>query len=162
MKWSIQQLLKIQKFPHSFSAEFDFNEYTKDIEDILEIKTTKVVGNIYKIDDVTYRFVYTINTDLILQCALTLEPVNYHMENEYDEIYSKVQNDEFFLIEKNTIDLSEMVWANILIEKPINVTLPNAYEILKERGIVLDEVIELEEDEQILSFTSDEDEEDEE
>ena len=66
----------------------------------------------------------------------------------------------FFLIEKNTIDLEEMVWANILIEKPINVTLPNAYEILKERGIVLDDSIELEDDEQVLFYTSgDEDEE---
>lgn len=160
MKWSIQQLLKIQKFPYPFSAEFDFSPYVDTIEDILEIKKTSVTGNIYKVDDETYRFVYKVNVDLVLQCALTLDPVDYHMENEYDEVYSKKENEDFFLIEKNTIDLEEMVWANILIEKPINVTLPNAYEILKERGIVLDDSIELEDDEQVLFYTSgDEDEE---
>lgn len=162
MKWSIQQLLKIQKFPHPFYAEFDFNPYIENIEDILEVKNTRVEGNIYKINDDTYRFVYKIDVDLVLECAVTLDPVDYHMESEYDEVYSKQENDEYFLIEKNTINLEEMVWANILIEKPINVTLPNAYEILKERGIVLDDSIELEEDEQILFYSSGDDDKEEE
>ena len=39
-----------------------------------------------------------------------------------------------------------MVWTNFLLEKPINVTLPNAYEILKERGIVLDDTENLDDD----------------
>ena len=39
-----------------------------------------------------------------------------------------------------------MVWSNILIEKPINVTLPNAHEILKERGIILDDTLSIDDD----------------
>ena len=31
--------------------------------------------------------------------------------------------------------MKSVVWTNILLEKPLSVTLPNAYEILKERGI---------------------------
>jgi hypothetical protein len=54
-----------------------------------------------------------------------------------------------------------MVWTNILIEKPINVTLPNAYEILKERGIVLDDTISLDNDEEILFYSDGLEEEEE-
>ena len=104
---------------------------------------------------------YNIKTVLILQCALTLDPVPYEYEKTFDEVYSKIENDEYFLIEKNTIDLTDMVWTNILIEKPINVTLPNAYEILKERGIVLDDTISLDNDEEILFYSDGLEEEEE-
>lgn len=153
MKWSIQQLRKIQKFPYSFSIILDLSDYIKSIDDILEIKEVKVIGNINRINDETYNFSYHVNAPLILQCALTLDPVEYVIDNDYDETYSLEKNDEYFLIEKNTIDLEEIVWTNILIEKPINVTLPNAYEILKSRGIVLDDTAELDEDEEVLFYS---------
>ena len=161
MKWSIQQLRKIQKFPYHFSDTIDYSEYAESVEDIFSIEPVMVSGSIDKIDDETYRIVYTIKTVLTLQCALTLDPVLYEYEKTFDEVYSKVENDEYFLIEKNTIDLTDMVWTNILIEKPINVTLPNAYEILKERGIVLDDTITLDKDEEILFYSDGLEEEEE-
>ena len=161
MKWSIQQLRKIQKFPYEFSDTIDYSEYAESVEDILDIDHVFVSGTIDKIDDETYRIVYTIKTLLTLQCALTLDPVPYEYEKTFDEVYSKIENDEYFLIEKNTIDLTDMVWTNILIEKPINVTLPNAYEILEERGIVLDDTITLDNDEQILFYSDGTEEEEE-
>ncbi len=161
MKWSIQQLRKIQKFPYKFSDTIDYSEYAESVEDIISINPVLVSGTIDKIDDETYRIVYNIKTVLILQCALTLDPVPYEYEKTFDEVYSKIENDEYFLIEKNTIDLTDMVWTNILIEKPINVTLPNAYEILKERGIVLDDTISLDNDEEILFYSDGLEEEEE-
>ncbi len=161
MKWSIQQLRKIQKFPYHFSDTIDYSEYAETVEDIFSIEPVLVSGTIDKIDDETYRIVYTVKTVLTLQCALTLDPVLYEYEKTFDEVYSKVENDEYFLIEKNTIDLADMVWTNILIEKPINVTLPNAYEILKERGIVLDDTITLDNDEEILFYSDGLEEEEE-
>lgn len=165
MKWSIQQLRKIQKFPFAFSDVIDFSEYAANVDDIIEIKPTIVEGNIYRIDDETYRFCYHISVKLILQCALTLDPVEYNFEKDYDEVYGKseveAEKENYFVVEKNTIDLSEVVWTNILIEKPINVTLPNAYEILKERGIVLDDTITLDNDEEILFYSDGMDEEEE-
>ena len=161
MKWSIQQLRKVQKFPYLFSDTIDYSEYAESVEDIFSIEPVLVSGTIDKIDDETYRIVYTIKTVLTLQCALTLDPVLYEYEKTFDEVYSKVENDEYFLIEKNTIDLTDMVWTNILIEKPINVTLPNAYEILKERGIVLDDTITLDKDEEILFYSDGLEEEEE-
>ena len=154
MKWSISQLKKVQKFPFSFSENFDYKDAIKDVSDILSIDLVKVDGSIDKIDDETYRLTYHMDVPLTLQCALTLDPVKYHMEKDYDEIYSIYDRDDCFLIEKNTIDLSEIVWSNILIEKPINVTLPKAYEILRQRGISLDDTIKLDEDEEILFYSN--------
>lgn len=152
MKWSIQQLNKMPKFPFSFHLTFDFQDDIVNIEDILNIKEVVVDGKIDRIDEVTFRFSYHMVAPLVLQCALTLNPVDYVIEKDYDEIYSKIEQDEYFLIEKNTIDMREIIWTNILIEKPINVTLPNAYEILQERGVVLDDCVSLDEDEEVLYY----------
>lgn len=153
MKWTIQQLRKIQTFPYQFHDEIDLSAYYEEIEDILSMEKAIVNGEIYRIDDETYRFVYQFHVDMQLQCALTLDPVLYVMEKSYDEIYSLNESEDAFLIEKNTIDLTEMVWSNILIEKPINVTLPDAYEILKERNICLDDTEGLDDDE-VLFYSS--------
>lgn len=146
MKWSIQQLRKISNFPYDFQTEIDFSEYASNIDDILSMEKFIVEGKIYKVNDDTFRFVYNFKVNVNLQCALTLDPVPYYMDYTYDDVYSLIESEENFLIEKNTINLDEMVWTNFLLEKPINVTLPNAYEILKERGIVLDDTENLDDD----------------
>ena len=66
MKWSIQQLRKIQKFPYHFSDTIDYSEYAETVEDIFSIEPVFVSGSIDKIDDETYRIVYTIKTTLTL------------------------------------------------------------------------------------------------
>ena len=59
------------------------------------------------------------------------------------------------MIEKNTVDLDEMVWTNILLEKPINVTLPYAHEILKSEGVVLDDTEGQDiDDEEVLFYSN--------
>ena len=154
MKWSLLQLNKIQKFPYSFKTELDFKETIKDIDDIYDIDTVYVEGEIYRLDDETYQFKYQIRTKLVLQCSLTLDPVDYDFINDYDEIFSKEENDDYFLIENNTIDLDEIVWSNIIIDKPINVHKEDAYEILASRGIILGEEPKLDASEVIISYSS--------
>ena len=51
MKWSIQQLRKIQKFPYHFSDTIDYSEYAETVEDIFSIEPVFVSGSIDKIDD---------------------------------------------------------------------------------------------------------------
>ena len=135
MKWSLQQLLKISKFPHQFEETLDLSAEIEGIEDIYEIGPVNITGRINRIGDETYQFTYKLSVKLVLQCALTLDPVDYLFEEDYDEIYSTTERDEYILIEKNTIDTKVMAWSNIIIDKPINVTRPDAYEVLKERGI---------------------------
>lgn len=139
MKWSVQQLEKLTNTPYKFNFTLDFQEEIKKVEDILEIKDVLVEGEIIKVNYGTYRLTYKMHVPLVLECALTLDPVEYLIETEYDEVHSVENIDEYFLIENNTLDMKSVIWTNILMEKPLSVTLPNAYEILKERGI---EIIE--------------------
>lgn len=139
MKWSVQQLEKLTNTPYKFNLTLDFQEEIKKVEDILEIKDVLVEGEIIKVNYGTYRLTYKMHVPLVLECALTLDPVEYLIETEYDEVHSVENIDEYFLIENNTLDMKSVIWTNILMEKPLSVTLPNAYEILKERGI---EIIE--------------------
>ena len=119
------------------------------------IDKVEVTGVISKIDEETFRFVYQFVANMELQCALTLRPVPYVIDLTCDEVYSKVDSDDYFLIEKNTVDLDEMVWTNILLEKPINVTLPNAHEILKSEGVVLDDTDGQDiDDEEVLFYSN--------
>lgn len=139
MKWSLQQLQKYSSKPLSFDDVIDFQHYAKDVSDIIEIKPVHVTGEITVIKYGTYKIRYNVDALLILECALTLEPVEYHFEKEYVEVFSTDPTEEDFLIEKNTIDLDNAVWSNIIIDKPLVVTRDDAYEILKERGIVINE-----------------------
>lgn len=139
MKWSLQQLQKYSSKPLSFDDVIDFQDYAKDVSDIIEIKPVHVTGEITVIKYGTYKIRYNVDALLILECALTLEPVEYHFEKEYVEVFSTDPTEEDFLIEKNTIDLDNAVWSNIIIDKPLVVTRDDAYEILKERGIVINE-----------------------
>ncbi len=153
MKWSLQQLLKINKFPYFFEETLDLSAEIEGIEDIYEIGPVNITGSINRIGDETYQFTYKVSVKLVLQCALTLDPVDYLFEEDYDEIYSTTEADDYILIEKNTIDTYQMVWSNIIIDKPINVTRPDAYEVLKQRGISLDDEIELDEDDYLISYS---------
>lgn len=139
MKWSVQQLEKLTTSKYEFDFTSDFKEDIKQVEDILDINPVNVKGSIERIEYGTYRVKYSMSVSLVLQCALTLDPVDYQLECEYDEVFSTQDCDEYFLIENNTLNMDSVIWTNILLEKPLAVTLPNAYEILKERGI---EIIE--------------------
>lgn len=153
MKWSLQQLLKINKFPYFFEETLDLSAEIEGIEDIYEIGPVNITGSINRLDDETYQFTYKLSVKLVLQCALTLDPVEYLFEEDYDEIYSTQESDDYILIEKNTIDTYQMAWSNIIIDKPINVTRPDAYEVLKSRGISLEEEFELDADDYVISYS---------
>lgn len=153
MKWSLQQLLKIQKFPYHFEEVLDLSEEAKAISDIFEMKPVSITGKINRLDDQTYEFSYHIHVLLVLECALTLEPCEYTFEGDYVDICSTNPDDDMIQIEKNTIDTRMLVWSNFIIDKPINVTRPDAYEILKSRGIQLNEEPILDLDDEIISYS---------
>ena len=150
MKWSVQQLNKLANKPYEFNLSLDYSALAENVDDIISIDIVKVNGVIIKIENDTFQIKYHIEAPLVLQCALTLEPVDYIFSEDYDDIFSKIEGDEVFLIENNTIDLYEAVWSNIIIDKPLAVHHPNAYEILESRGIVLGEMPKLDEDEEII------------
>ncbi len=139
MKWSLQQLQKINNFPYHFKGSFDYHNLILENDDIYDVSLITVTGTIIQIDLETYQFNYHIEGRLTLPCSLTLEPVDYQVNEDFDEVYSTKPDDDFYLIEKNTIDLEKIVWANMILSIPIRVVREDAYEILKSRGISFEE-----------------------
>ena len=145
MKWSLQQLQKINNFPYQFNLESDFTKFLDEIKntgaetDILDVLSVDCNVSIFKLDFQTYKFDYVIKAKLLLECALTLEPVEYSMNFSVSETYSKDPNEEMYSFDGNSIDCDLAVWSNIVINIPIRVVRDDAYEILKERNIFLDE-----------------------
>ena len=148
MKLSLQQLQKIMTFPHLLSLELDLKKYLKGSQEgvcdteIIDVLKTNVEIQIYKIDYVTFRFVYHIITTVVVPCALTLEEVNYPMDFEVEETYSDNIDDDndYYPFENNSIDIDSIVWSNIVINVPIRVVRDDAYEILESRNIKLNEM----------------------
>ena len=150
MTWSLQQLQKLYNPSNVFEVEYDFNDFLDELKntgsetDILSVQNAKSIISITKIDMETFKFDYQIKVDLSIACALTLEPVSLSLDFNVSETYSTNlvdEDDEIFPIEGNTIDTKVIVWSNILLNIPIRVVRDDAYEILKERNIVLDEEI---------------------
>ena len=139
MKWSLQQLKKINRFPYAFSTTFDLSALVEVREDVYGVNPVNVSGNITRIDDETYQFDFNIDCVLSMACSLTLDPVDYHMNEDFSEVYSTKDNEDWYKIEKNTIDLFEMVWSNVIMNLPIRVVREDAYEILASRGITLEQ-----------------------
>lgn len=123
MKWSLQQLIKYNGKSFSFEGTYDFTDYIKNIDDILRIGLFTVNGVGQNLYDDRYSFQLEIKGSLFLQCARTLQEVEYPLDLQVEEIFDKdVKDDEDVrLIDKNTIDLKDVVWENILLEKPIRV-----------------------------------------
>lgn len=145
MKWSVQQLQKLTTKPYEFEYVANFDELANSVSDIIEIKPVHIKGVISYVKYGTFHINYSVEALLILECSLTLEPVEYSFINDYDEIFSTDPTDDEFLIESNTLDLDMAVWSNIIIDKPIAVKREDAYDILKERGIDLNESFDDEE-----------------
>ena len=126
MKWSLQQLFKYNQVPLEFNEEIDYHEYIKNISDILDISIVKVKGSARHLYDDRYSFDLNIKCRLVLEDAITLDPVDFNIDLDVTETFDKKVDfevdDDTRLIEKNTIDLHDVVWENILLEKPIKVT----------------------------------------
>lgn len=143
MKWSVSQLRKLTTNPYHFSLEIDFSNEAEQVEDIQSIGIALVEGTISRVDDDIFRCVYHLKVDLVLSCSLTLEPVNYLMDFEQEDLigYANEKYDDVVEISGNTVDLNAIVWDNIIVNIPIRIVRDDAYEILASRNISLEEDI---------------------
>lgn len=143
MKWSVSQLRKLTTNPYHFSLELDFSSEAEQVEDIQNIGIALVEGTISRVDDDIFRCTYHLKVELVLSCSLTLEPVNYSMDFEQEDLigYANADYDDVVEISGNTIDLNAIVWDNIIVNIPIRIVRDDAYEILASRNISLEEDI---------------------
>lgn len=111
----IDGIKKIDKF-------FDFSNLIDKNNDILEIGECHVTGSIipgYEELDLNI----DINVDLVLASSRSLKPVNHHLSFNLVLNFGNGKEADFVL--SNEIDLEEIVFAHILLEKPLTIFLPD-------------------------------------
>ncbi len=121
MKWALTQLFKYNKRPFTFEVEYDFHDRIQDIDDILDISIVKVRGTGRNLIADRYIFEMHIECILTLECSRTLDPIDLPINLDVIEEFDIVDDGEVNVIEKNTIDIDNVVWENIYLEKPMRV-----------------------------------------
>ncbi|MBQ6686998.1 MAG: hypothetical protein IJN03_00555 [Bacilli bacterium] len=98
------------------SYEEDF--YNKST--IKKLDEVKVTGKLSmnSLDELC--IVLNITGNMYLSDAITLELVKYPFNIDIEETIDN--NDEYFCVENNKMDLKEFVWKNIVLEIPIRVS----------------------------------------
>lgn len=122
MKWALSQLFKYNGRPFTFNGEYDFKDRIANIDDILDITITKVEGVGRNVIGDRYSFDLHIETTMTLEDAVTLDPVIFPIDLNVVEVFDVVDDGEVNLIETNTIDLEQVVWENVYLEKPMRIT----------------------------------------
>lgn len=130
MKWSLQQLNKYTSESLIFTEEYDFSEDAKNVNGVISIGKTVVEGSCKCIGMEKYKFDLHIEVVLELEDAWTLEPVSYKIVLDVTEIFDRLESSEDVrVIDKNTVDLYDVIWENILLEIPMRITKEEAKEV---------------------------------
>jgi len=140
MKWQIARLLKESTKEIEINEEVDFSDAVKRNPDIRKMSKVKVTGKgfIYATERIM-KFELTIEGDMILGCALTLDDVNYPFTATIEPVYTwnpeiYDEDSEDYLV-KDTIELASAVWQEIFIQIPLRVVKDGAYEELASLGV---------------------------
>lgn len=136
LKWSLSQLYRYKNQPLEFSDELDFNDRIINIDDILEMSKVKVEGECIHIMDDRYQFNMNLSCEMVLECARTLEPVPYNIDINVTEIFDTVESDsddDVRLIEKSTIDLTDVIWEDVYLEKPMRIFKEGSSAIIEDQ-----------------------------
>jgi len=104
----------------NYDKEFYNKSAIKDLDPI------KVIGKISINDLDELNINLNIEGNMYLSDAVTLELVEYPFNIEVEETIDN--NDEYFCIENNKMDLNEFVWKNIVLEIPIRVVKDSSVE----------------------------------
>ena len=100
--------------------------------DIRKISDVRINGYIYEVND-KYNLNLNIKGKMVLPCARTLKDVLYPFNITIDEEIDE-NNNEYYKIIKNTLDIFPIVWQNIVMEVPLRVIDPDSKDIPLTKG----------------------------
>ena len=106
------------------TLEYEEEFYSKS--SIKKLDPVKVVGSLSINDLDELNLALNITGIMYLEDAITLELIEYPFNIEIEETIDN--NDEYFCIENNKMDLKEFVWKNIVLEIPIRVVKDSSVE----------------------------------
>ncbi len=113
-------LFKLNNYNYLDIDEFvDFPSDFYQNMDVREIKDVKVTGtiSINNLDEIETNL--EVSGTFILPCAITLEDVLYDFKTNIEEILGNFN--DFYLKNKNTLDILPFLWENIVSEVPMRV-----------------------------------------
>lgn len=139
MKFALAELNKL-KFPYHFEEEMDLKEDLVGLEDILDIKDTKVSETMYYLSEGKYKIDFEVKSHLVVESAISLKEIPLDLNIAFTETFNTKDDDESFKINGQTLDTKEAVITNILINKPMSQSL---------EGEVLENEMEEEKEEKI-------------
>ena len=117
MKLDLNYLNRFSKLSVNENVILD-NNYLENSE-IRELKDINVSG-IVEIDyEDNLCMDLKISGTMILPCAVTLVDVPYEFETEFESIVGNFE--EIYKNNKNTLEISNILWENIVLEIPIRV-----------------------------------------
>lgn len=113
-------LFKLNNYNYLDIDEFvDFpSDFYRNM-DVREIKDVKATGtiSINNLDEIETNL--EVSGTFILPCAITLEDVLYDFKTNIEEILGNFN--DFYLKNKNTLDILPFLWENIVSEVPMRV-----------------------------------------
>ena len=93
---------------------------------ILELNDIKIEGKVFKDSTDIITLQVLVSGTMVLEDSISLEPINYEFSCEIDE-----ELEEFDEKLENTLDITDILWQNIMLEVPLklsNVKDFNAYQ----------------------------------
>ena len=102
-----------------FTLDESFYKNT-DIRRLEDLHVTGIIDIDYE-DNINFNL--NVTGKMILPCAITLKDVSYDFNTNIDENIGKF--DEIYKNNKNTLEISSILWENIVLEIPIRVVSSN-------------------------------------
>ena len=117
MKIDLNYLNRFSKIEIEDNVIFN-EEYLKNSE-IRELKNINVTGLISIDYEDNLIMNLNINGTMVLPCAVTLKDVDYEFDTEFEENLGKFE--EIYKNNKNSLEITSILWENIVLEIPIRV-----------------------------------------
>ena len=119
----------------NFSADEMKNTSIKKLSEV------KVNGKITKISDYNINLTMEIKANMILEDAVTLEEIEYPVNIQFNRIIdSNGDEEEYYKILQNRLDILPIVWENIVLEVPLRVVKEEKETIIEGDGWSLNKI----------------------
>ena len=117
MKLDLNYLNRYSKI--EIDEDINFEEDTYKDTDIRKLKNVHISGLVSVDYEDNINLELNLSGTMILPCAVSLQDVEYKFDTEIEESIGKF--DEIYKNNKNSLEISHILWENIVLEIPIRV-----------------------------------------
>lgn len=117
MKLDLNYLNRFSKMDIDETIELD--EKFLENSEIRRLSNIHVTGRVEIDYEDNVNLYLNLSGTMVLPCAITLKDVDYNFESEIEESIGKFE--EIYKNNKNSLEISQILWENIVLEIPIRV-----------------------------------------